>query len=83
MAKIDPYANESDVVGIGDLEIENRLDRISIHGGLDLTKDKAGLKAARALKEIVDAAVAALAKADLPDRIETAAPKTVKNPWTR
>lgn len=35
---IDPYANEKDVIHIDELDIENRLDRISIHGSVDITK---------------------------------------------
>ena len=35
-----PYANESDVIRIGDLEIENRVDRVSITGDVVLTSDR-------------------------------------------
>ena len=38
-----PYANESDVVRIDHLEIENRLDRLTLTGDLVLTRDRAGL----------------------------------------
>jgi hypothetical protein len=46
---ISPFANESELLGIGDLTIDNRTDRISIYGSIDLTRDKAGLEHARML----------------------------------
>ena len=33
-----PAYNESESLGIGDLTIENRTDRISIYGNIDLTR---------------------------------------------
>jgi len=42
------------------MTIENRLDRISIYGDLDITKDKEGLKNAFKLKRIIDASIDAL-----------------------
>ena len=39
-----PYQNEADAVEISDLKVENRLDRITIYGRIDLTRDKAGLE---------------------------------------
>ena len=47
-----PFKNESDAVTLGDLKIENREDQISIYGRLALTRDRAGLEAAKALKEL-------------------------------
>jgi hypothetical protein len=49
-----PYQNEADAVEIGDLKIENRLDRVTIYGRIDLTRDKAGLENARALKRLLE-----------------------------
>ena len=51
---ISPFANESESLGIGDLTIENRTDRISIYGNIDLTRDKAGLEHARMLKAVLE-----------------------------
>ena len=84
MAKtgIKPYQNESDSIQIGDLTIENRLDRISIYGSIDLWKDKGGLAATRLLKNIIDQTLAELEKAELPDRIEVEPAETVENPFT-
>lgn len=76
-----PYENESDAVTIGDLYVENRVDRVTIHGDVDLTRDKDGLSAARALKRILDGVVAALEGKDLPDKVATEKPETVRNPF--
>lgn len=76
------YQNESDSFTIGsDLTIENRLDRISVNGSLELTKDKEGLQYAYALKRIVDSAIEALKGKDLPKHIEIAVSETVENPF--
>jgi hypothetical protein len=34
--EIHPFANESESIQIGDLTVENRLDRVSIYGSPDL-----------------------------------------------
>jgi hypothetical protein len=76
------YQNESDSFTIGsDLTVENRLDRISIYGSLELTKDKEGLQYAYELKLVVDAAIEVLKKTDLPDKIEVSATESVDNPF--
>lgn len=80
-ASISPYQNESDCVQIGELTIENRVDRVSLYGSIDLTKDKSGLTATRELKKIIDATLAELEKSDLPDKITLAEPETVENPF--
>ena len=80
-AGIKPFKNESDALQIGDLTIENRLDRVSIYGNMDITLDKEGLKAAKALKELLDLTLAELEKTDLPDQIAVTKPETVKNPF--
>ncbi|TWI68953.1 hypothetical protein IP91_00015 [Pseudoduganella lurida] len=77
-----PYANEADVLRIGGLQIENRLDRITIDGDTDLTLDQAGLDQARALYQLLGAAIAKLeAQKDLPAKLP--APKVAKaaNPF--
>lgn len=37
------YANETDVLRIGDLEIENRVDRVSLTRDVVINNDNAGL----------------------------------------
>ena len=80
--KFKPYANEADVLRIGELEIENRVDRVTLTGDVVLTKDKAGLALARQLQSLVDDVVKALeADKQLPDAVELKAARTVKNPF--
>lgn len=79
--ELHPFANESESIHFGDLTIENRVDRVSIYGTIDLTLDKIGLGYARQLKTILDITVAELEKADLPDRVTVIEPETVKNPF--
>ena len=79
---INPFKNESDCLQIGDLTIENRIDRVSIFGNIDITHDKEGLAIARQLKSILDLALIELQSADLPDRITLVPAETVKNPFS-
>ena len=80
-----PYENESESLQIADLTIENRTDRISIYGSLDITRDKQGLKAAKELKNILDAALKTLEAEEkngkLPDAVATEATVTINNPF--
>ena len=80
---ISPFANESESLGIGDLTIENRTDRISIYGSIDLTRDKAGLEHARILKAVLAKVVQALeTEKNLPDKIAPPdVPDEVANPF--
>ncbi|HYH38161.1 MAG TPA: hypothetical protein VD860_08070 [Azospirillum sp.] len=84
MKTIKPFANESDSVGIAGLTVENRTDRVSLYGNLDLTRDKEGLKNARALRDLLDRVVTALeADKALPDRIPPPpATDSVDNPFS-
>lgn len=83
MKTLKPFANESDALAIGELNVENRLDRVSVYGNVDLTRDKAGLQQARDLKALVDRIVEALeAERNLPDQVAAPEPaQTVKNPF--
>jgi len=83
MAKklIHPFRNESECLQIGDLTIENRTDRVSIFGSIDITRDKEGLARVRDLQSILALALAELEGADLPDHIAVEAADTVENPF--
>jgi hypothetical protein len=81
MSKFVPFKNESDVLNIGHLTIENRLDRISIGGDVDLTADQAGLADARALRDLLSEVVARLEAQDLPAQLPPPAVNTVINPF--
>jgi hypothetical protein len=75
------YENEEDSFALGDFTIENRIDRISLYGSIDLTKDKEGLTKALEIKRIIDAAVDVLKGKNIPERIEVESAKTVPNPF--
>lgn len=77
-----PYANEADVLQVGNLSIENRLDRITIIGDVDLTADQHGLEAARALHALLGQVVAALETRPLPDRLPPPAVQEIDNPFS-
>ncbi|KFC68292.1 hypothetical protein [Massilia sp. LC238] len=76
-----PFANEADVLEIGNLMLENRLDRITISGDVDLTADKAGLALARRLHAQLGAVVEALEARELPERLPPPDAETVDNPF--
>jgi hypothetical protein len=76
-----PYANEADVIEIGRLMLENRLDRITISGDVDLTADKHGLETARRLHALLGQVVASLESRDLPDQLPPPQVETVDNPF--
>lgn len=77
-----PYANESDVIRIGELEIENRVDRVTLTGDVVLTKDQAGLILAKELQALLGRLVKALeADKALPEAVEVKPAQVVKNPF--
>jgi hypothetical protein len=76
-----PYDNEADVVHIGQLSIENRVDRVSLHGDVDLTRDKAGLAHAKALQALLAGVISRLESESLPDVLPPPAVGTVPNPF--
>lgn len=79
---IDPFANEEEVITIQELILENRLDRVSIHGSVDITKDQQGLEYAFSLKRQIDTIVEYLKKQALPEKIVVEnIPKEVSNPF--
>lgn len=84
MNKIQPFANDSESMSLGELTVENGTDKIAIYGSLDITRDKAGLQQARVLKAVVDAIVKTMSQdKSLPDQAAPPeAPQQVKNPFT-
>ena len=76
-----PYENEADVVEVGGLTLENRVDRVTIAGDIDLTADRQGLEAARRLHELLGRVVASLEGRELPDHLPPPQVKTVANPF--
>ncbi len=83
MSHFKPNANESDVICIGDLEIENRVDRVTLTGDVVLTCDQAGLALARELQALLGGIVKALeADKQLPEAVEVKPARAVKNPFS-
>ena len=82
MSHFKPYASEADVLRIGHLEIENRVDRVMLTGDVVLTRDNAGLALARELQAIVDGVVKALeADKELPEAVAVKEVRWVRNPF--
>jgi len=79
--EMHPFADEVTRLQIGELTVENRVDRISLYGSVDLTLDQAGLEHARRLKALLDLTVAEMEKSNLPAQIAVIEPETVKNPF--
>jgi hypothetical protein len=80
--KLQPFENESQALGIGDLTIENRLDQLEIYGSLSITRDQSGLALALQLKAVVDAAVMHLQQSpDLPEHLTLKPTDQVDNPF--
>lgn len=79
---MQPFADNAKVVTIADLEIENGQQAISIHGGLEITRDQAGLKHAEALLGHLNQIVSALkSDPDLPQKVgDPLTTTTIKNP---
>lgn len=77
-----PFANEADVLHIGSLMIENRLDRVTLNGDVDLTADQAGLANARALHQLLSDVLAKLEAQSLPATLPPPDVKTVANPFS-
>ncbi len=81
-SEFSPFKNETDSMQIGgDLTIENRIDRVSIYGSIDITLDKKGLAAAKELKTIIDATIREMTSVELPEKISIKPPESVDNPF--
>lgn len=78
-----PFKNESDALTINGLKLENRTDRVQIYGMLTIGRDRAGLAAAKALRDVLAQIVKELeGEPDLPfDVAEAEPPVVVKNPF--
>lgn len=78
-----PFKNESEAVTLGALNIENREDHVAIFGSLAITRDRTGLAAAKALKDLCERIIKELEdEHGLPLRVASAeTPVQVKNPF--
>jgi hypothetical protein len=77
----DPFANEADVLQVGRLMLENRLDRITLSGDLDITADKRGLEAAHMLHDLLGEIVRKLEAQALPEQLPPPDVQSVDNPF--
>jgi len=80
-----PFRNESEAVTLGALNIENREDHVAIFGSLAITRDRSGLAAAKALRQLCDRIIQELEQEHgLPLKVADAeSPVTMKNPFAR
>lgn len=74
---IEPFANDSQSMQIGELVIENQLEKVIIYGDIDVYFNKEGYKQAKQLHELTGKIVEALEKD--PERIKTSAESKDKN----
>lgn len=78
---IQPFQNEEEAITISELTIENRLDRVSIYGSVDITKDKQGQDYLFEPKRQIDAIADQMKNEELPERMENLEAKEVNNPF--
>jgi len=77
-----PFENDTESHSIHDLTLENQLDCVNIYGNLQITKDQAGLKAAKVLQSYLNEIVSHLEKqADLPEQITRQVEGEIENPF--
>jgi hypothetical protein len=81
MSKFTPFSDESSTLTIGKLNVENRLDRVSLFGDLDLTLDQRGLEQAKTLQSLLNRVVEELESRSLPETLATAPVVKVSNPF--
>ncbi|WP_211462672.1 hypothetical protein [Collimonas silvisoli] len=81
MSEFIPFADESATLSIGKLTVENRLDRVSLYGDLDLTLDQRGLEQAKALQSLANRVVEQLESRTLPEVLAVAPVVKVSNPF--
>lgn len=77
-----PFENGTESHAIHDLTLENQEDCVSIYGNLQLTKDQAGLDAAKALQAFLNEVVLVLEQQpDLPVKIDRPDAPEIENPF--
>ncbi len=84
MSDFKPFSDDSHIIGADGLAIENGMDAVSIHGSIEIRKDKAGLAHAQKLAAAFSAIAETLEKIELPDQAESDQAEegtVVKNPF--
>lgn len=78
-----PFADDETAMTIGDFNVENGTQRLALFGSIDITRDAAGLRKARALRDLLDAAIRQIEAS--PAVVQPAAPspsvRTTDNPF--
>jgi len=85
MSRFDPFADDTATMAIGEFNVENGRQAVSLYGSLDVTRDQIGLDRARQIAAVLNTVIQALeAVPDLPavaPVVAGPATKTVKNPF--
>ena len=76
-----PFETGNESSSIYDLTLENQVDCVSLYGNLQITKDQVGLKAAKALQQLINDVVIALEKEEVPAQIERKPEQEIENPF--
>ena len=76
-----PFEQGDQSSAIYDLTLENQADCVSLYGNLQITKDQAGLKAAKALQSFINEVVMVLEAQSLPEQIERKPEQEIENPF--
>ncbi len=77
-----PFEQGTESSAIEDLTLENQTDYVSLYGNLQITKDQAGLKNAKALQDFLNQVVAALEQeTNLPEKIQLKVEGEIENPF--
>jgi hypothetical protein len=76
------FENGTESHAIHDLTVENDLDCVRLYGNLQITRDQAGLKAAKVLQALLQDIVQQLEQMpDLPEHIQRDQPDEIENPF--
>jgi len=76
----EPFGNESEVFYVEELTFENRVDRVSLYGSLDITLDKAGLASVHQLQAVLSSLIGKMESVELPDHVGVIAPVKMDSP---
>lgn len=85
MTHLSPFADDTAVLELGGLSVENGRDRIALHGAVEISRDQAGLGQAKALLALLTDVVRVLSDDPALPRAappaKAAAGRTVPNPF--
>lgn len=76
----EPFGNEEEVIYIDELTFENRTDRVSMYGSMNITLDKAGLDSITRLQDMLARLAEKMRSVDLPDHVDFIAPVKGESP---